>query len=112
MTRAALPSVSPLRRLSAVTVLAALYALATAVLVAHGLRIGGLALARLRTRPPAEAPEPDDWPRVCVQLPVYNEPEVVERAVAALGAMDYPAMEIQVLDDSTDESAQIAETHV
>ena len=32
MTRAALPSVSPLRRLSAVTVLAALYALATAVL--------------------------------------------------------------------------------
>lgn len=90
------------------TALAALYALATAVLVAHGLRIGGLALARLRTRPPAEAPAPDEWPRVCVQLPVYNEPEVVERAIAALGAMDYPTMEVQVLDDSTDATSERA----
>ncbi|MEM6326798.1 MAG: glycosyltransferase [Bacteroidota bacterium] len=83
------------------TVLATLYALATFVLVAHGLRIGGLALARRRPpAPPASVPEA--WPRVCVQLPVYNEPAVVERAIAALGAMDYPAMELQVLDDSTD----------
>ena len=83
-------------------VLAALYALATAMLVVHGLRLLGLALGRLRTRPAPEAAEPTAWPRVCVQLPVYNEPEVVERAIAAAAALDYPAMEIQVLDDSTD----------
>lgn len=90
------------------TVLALLYALATFVLVAHGLRIGGLALARLRTDAPAASPEPETWPHVCVQLPVYNEPEVVERAIAAVAALDYPVFEIQVLDDSTDTTTERA----
>ncbi|WP_143536930.1 glycosyltransferase [Rubricoccus marinus] len=90
-------------------VLAALYALATAVLVAHGLRLLGLSFARLTTSPEPLAPEAGiAWPRVCVQLPVYNEPAVVERAVAALGALDYPDLEIQVLDDSTDSTPQRA----
>ncbi|MEM1054633.1 MAG: glycosyltransferase [Bacteroidota bacterium] len=89
-------------------VLAALYALATFVLVAHGLRIGGLALARLRTEAHDPAPPPETWPLVCVQLPVYNEPTVVERAVEAVGALDYPALEIQVLDDSTDATTERA----
>ena len=91
-----------------VTALAALYALATAVLVVQGLRLGGLALGRrfARARPPRRAtPETwprSAWPRVCVQVPVYNEPAVVARAVDAACAMRYPDLEVQLLDDSTD----------
>ena len=91
--------------------LAALYALATAVLVIQGLRLLSLAVGRMATQPTPEAQAPgppEAWPRVCVQLPVYNEPEVVERVVAAAAALDYPAMEIQVLDDSTDATTERA----
>ena len=89
--------------------LAALYALATVVLVVHGLRLLGLSFARLRTAPaPPARSVLEAWPRVCVQLPVYNEPEVIERAIRAVAALDYPAMEIQVLDDSTDVTAERA----
>lgn len=90
------------------TALAALYALATALLVVQGLRLLGLAVGRLSTSPEAAAPEPLAWPGVCVQLPVYNEPEVVERAIDALASLDYPAMELQVLDDSTDATTERA----
>jgi cellulose synthase/poly-beta-1,6-N-acetylglucosamine synthase-like glycosyltransferase len=46
-------------------------------------------------------------PFVTVQLPVYNEMNVVERLLDAVAAIDYPAdkFEIQVLDDSTDETS-------
>lgn len=45
-------------------------------------------------------------PRVTVQLPVYNEAEVVERLLLAVAALDYPKdrLDVQVLDDSTDET--------
>jgi len=48
-------------------------------------------------------------PFVTVQLPVYNEKYVVERLLDAIVALDYPRnrLEIQVLDDSTDETSQI-----
>ncbi len=57
-------------------------------------------------RPPA----PASWPRVTVQLPVFNEPEVVERLIDAIAAFDYPRdrLEIQVLDDSTDGTTDLA----
>ena len=57
----------------------------------------------------AEAPPPKAWPRVTVQLPVYNERYVVERLIDAIAAFDYPheQLEIQVLDDSTDETVDI-----
>ncbi|MBI3733999.1 MAG: glycosyltransferase, partial [Chloroflexi bacterium] len=53
--------------------------------------------------------EPAAWPTVTVQLPVYNERYVVERLLDAVGALDYPAdrLQIQVLDDSTDETCAI-----
>ncbi len=46
------------------------------------------------------------FPRVTVQLPVFNESRVVERLIDAAAALDYPRerLEIQVLDDSTDET--------
>ncbi|MEN9798444.1 MAG: hypothetical protein RL653_2140 [Pseudomonadota bacterium] len=49
-------------------------------------------------------------PRVTVQLPVFNEMYVVERLIESVCKLDYPRdhLEIQVLDDSTDETCGIA----
>ncbi len=51
----------------------------------------------------------DFIPFVTIQLPVYNELLVVERLIDAVVAIDYPRdkLEIQVLDDSTDETSEI-----
>lgn len=53
---------------------------------------------------------PDELPRVLVQIPVYNEPMVVERAAKAAGMLDWPRdrLKIQLLDDSTDLTSDIA----
>ncbi|MDZ4847335.1 MAG: glycosyltransferase family 2 protein [Chitinophagales bacterium] len=50
-----------------------------------------------------------EFPFVTVQLPVYNELYVVERLIDAVCSFDYPAarFEIQVLDDSTDETSAL-----
>jgi cellulose synthase/poly-beta-1,6-N-acetylglucosamine synthase-like glycosyltransferase len=47
---------------------------------------------------------------VTIQLPLFNEVYVVERLIDAVAAIDYPRdlMEIQVLDDSTDETSAVA----
>jgi cellulose synthase/poly-beta-1,6-N-acetylglucosamine synthase-like glycosyltransferase len=52
----------------------------------------------------------NEYPFVTIQLPVYNEQYVVERLIDAVCAIDYPhnKFEIQVLDDSSDESIDIA----
>ncbi|MEZ5014748.1 MAG: glycosyltransferase [Chitinophagales bacterium] len=56
----------------------------------------------------------EEYPYVTVQLPVFNELYVVERLVDAVAAFDYPAdkLEIQLLDDSTDESFDIGARRV
>lgn len=59
-------------------------------------------------------PSPVDdhaWPRVTVQLPVFNERHVVERLIDACARLDYPAdrLQILVLDDSTDQTTAIAQ---
>ncbi len=53
----------------------------------------------------------EELPRVTVQLPLYNERFVVERLVEGICHLEYPRdrLEIQVLDDSTDETRAIAE---
>jgi cellulose synthase/poly-beta-1,6-N-acetylglucosamine synthase-like glycosyltransferase len=53
---------------------------------------------------------PADLPRVLVQIPVFNEPAVVERALVAAAALDWPRdrLKIQLLDDSTDLTSDIA----
>jgi len=53
-------------------------------------------------------------PAVTVQLPVYNERFVVEQLIEAVCNLDYPRdrLEIQVLDDSTDETCQAAQAAV
>ncbi len=54
-------------------------------------------------------PAPAEWPHVTVQLPIYNEMYTIERLLAATAAFDYPRerLEIQVLDDSTDETRDL-----
>jgi cellulose synthase/poly-beta-1,6-N-acetylglucosamine synthase-like glycosyltransferase len=55
-----------------------------------------------------------DLPVITVQLPLFNELYVVERLLKAVTAIDYPRekFEIQVLDDSTDETVKVAEAVV
>ncbi|MGH9393267.1 MAG: glycosyltransferase, partial [Terriglobales bacterium] len=51
-----------------------------------------------------------ELPMVTVQLPIYNEQYVVERLVESVCQLDYPRdrLEIQLLDDSTDETCEVA----
>ncbi|MGA1994593.1 MAG: cellulose synthase family protein [Bryobacteraceae bacterium] len=53
-------------------------------------------------------------PRVTIQLPLFNERYVVERLIDEVVKMDYPRelLQIQVLDDSTDDTAPFAEALV
>jgi cellulose synthase/poly-beta-1,6-N-acetylglucosamine synthase-like glycosyltransferase len=46
------------------------------------------------------------WPPVTVQLPIFNEKYTVERLLHAATQLDYPieSLQIQVLDDSTDDT--------
>lgn len=54
-------------------------------------------------------PALESWPGLTVQLPVYNEPHVVERLLDAAARLEYPGhLEIQLLDDSTDETTELA----
>jgi cellulose synthase/poly-beta-1,6-N-acetylglucosamine synthase-like glycosyltransferase len=72
------------------------------------LRRTGMAeeAALLRRPLPAEA----ELPHVLVQIPTYNEPHVVGRVLQAAAALDWPRdkLHLQILDDSTDETATIA----
>ena len=58
---------------------------------------------------PASAKNPDVWPTVTLQIPIYNERQVAARVVRAVSNLDYPAdkLQIQVLDDSTDSTSAI-----
>ena len=87
-------------------VLVALYGANALLLVALYLR--------RRRQPPQPVPEPAVWPAVTVQLPIYNELYVVERLIGAVAGLDYPRdrLQVQVLDDSTDETTRLAESCV
>jgi len=64
-----------------------------------------------RTRAAAVAPDPPaEWPRVTVQLPLFNERWVARRLLEAMARLDYPRdrLQIQVLDDSTDRTAVLS----
>lgn len=58
---------------------------------------------RLPTEPPKKF---DQLPPVTIQLPLYNERYVVERLIEGISKIDYPRelLQVQVLDDSTDET--------
>lgn len=55
-------------------------------------------------------PEIKEWPRVTIQLPIFNEKYTLERLLRSVTRLEYPAgrLQIQVLDDSTDDTAHLA----
>src|ERR1700733_4835918 len=60
---------------------------------------------RVGTQEPARVPY-GPYPRVCLQVPCYNEPpDMVIQTLESLRSLDYPSYEIQVLDDNTDDEA-------
>lgn len=61
-----------------------------------------------------ERPSLSCFPTVTVQLPIYNECYVVQRVIDATASLEWPhdRLQIQVLDDSTDETANIARARV
>ena len=71
-------------------------------------------LVRLRRR----TPEPrritgDAFPPLTIQLPLFNEPNVAARLLDAVAAIEYPGtLDIQVLDDSTDDTPEIVAERV
>ncbi len=63
--------------------------------------------------PPCQLPE-GELPRVTVQLPLFNEPDVLDRLLECVARIDYPRdrFEIQVLDDSTDDTRERSKAKV
>lgn len=98
-------------------------AIEAAVLALYYLTLGALAgysihrlhLVRLRRRhvAPAPPPAPAVWPSLTVQLPLFNEPNVAARLIDAVARLDYAGrFDVQVLDDSTDETSAIVAERV
>src|SRR5689334_5700620 len=97
------------------------------VLAMYGLHRSHMVITVLRNRKrlgtlkdgipalPSEGIEArDDLPHVTVQLPLYNEATVVARLLDHVAQIEYPRsrLEIQVLDDSTDETRALVRGHV
>ena len=62
-----------------------------------------------RKRPPEPSRYFEQLPKVTMQLPIFNEVYVAERLLRSVSELDYPRelLQIQVLDDSTDETREI-----
>ena len=90
------------------------YIIATVLLFVFGVNLLAVSIRVIRRgRVTSEGSPPQiadaDLPLVTVQLPVYNELYVARRVIEAVAAFDYPPekLQIQVLDDSTDETSVI-----
>jgi len=93
--------------------LAIVYAVIACWLAAYGFNAILLVVLYLRHEDevPSECPvDRASLPPVTVQVPTYNERQVIDRAIDAVVALDYPRdrLQIQILDDSTDETTQLA----
>jgi len=101
------------------SILTFVYIVVTLLLAIYALNAWVMTGLYLKHRPDSLSPPPDlqetvsnspALPSVTVQLPIFNEALVVERLIQAVAKLDYPAdrLQIQVLDDSTDETSQLA----
>jgi cellulose synthase/poly-beta-1,6-N-acetylglucosamine synthase-like glycosyltransferase len=89
---------------------AILYLLVVGALFVYGINFFYLTYIALQKRKKKfSGSELENLPAVTVQLPVYNEMYVAERLIDAAAAIDYPnhLLEIQVLDDSSDETSAL-----
>ncbi len=88
------------------------YFFVMAILAMYGLHRYALVYQYFKNRKnvPGPPPEVAVWPKVTVQLPIYNERYVIERLIETVAQFDYPRelLDIQVLDDSTDQTQQVA----
>ncbi|HVX87101.1 MAG TPA: cellulose synthase family protein [Phycisphaerae bacterium] len=93
-------------------VLVSLYLLTLGILTIYGIHryVQVYLYFKHHRKEPVPAGKFSDLPRVTVQLPMYNEMYVAERIIEGACGLDYPRekLQIQVLDDSTDESREIA----
>jgi cellulose synthase/poly-beta-1,6-N-acetylglucosamine synthase-like glycosyltransferase len=98
------------------TLILVLYFFVLSILAIYGWHRYYLVYLYMKNRDnaPKPLPEPRVLPTVTIQLPIFNEMYVADRLIASVCAMDYPRelLEIQVLDDSTDETSEIAELAV
>jgi cellulose synthase/poly-beta-1,6-N-acetylglucosamine synthase-like glycosyltransferase len=97
------------------TLFTALYVICALLLTLHAVGQAILLFSYLKHHnqtPPL--PSVLEWPTVVVQLPVYNERHVIRRLLEAVANLDYPPdrLSVQVLDDSTDETAAILTAQV
>src|SRR5689334_6251956 len=111
------PSGYPSRpfRLDTSTLLAYLYAGTLGLLALYGLhRVGMLARFRWSREAPGPQTSLSGPPRVTVQLPIFNERTVAVRLIRAALALEYPPelLEIQVLDDSNDDTRALVDEEV
>ena len=88
------------------------YFLVLVILAAYGMHRYVLVYEYFKNRKNVPGPPPavSEWPKVTIQLPIYNERYVIERLVDAVARFDYPRelLDVQVLDDSTDETREVA----
>ena len=88
------------------------YTLVFSGLIAYSLHRGWLLFTYRRLARNGSTPGTwsGPWPSITVQLPIYYERFVVERLLDAVASLDYPRdrLEIHVLDDSDDETLQLA----
>lgn len=119
ITDKTLGNISPLYQLDAFdyTILIAYFAILTVLAIYGGYRVKQVIdfwrYRRFTPQPKGSFSEAD-LPAITVQLPLYNEMYVVERLVKSITEIDYPRhlLQIQVLDDSTDETVKLAEATV
>lgn len=85
-----------------------------AVYVLHQMSLLALCIRERMRRPTPPTPFHGDLPPVTVQLPLYNERFLARRIIESVAAFDYPPhlLRIQVLDDSTDDTGDIAQAAV
>ena len=79
-------------------------------MVTGALWIAGGLLFRIRDEANDGEPPPGGWPGVTVLIPAYNEEAVIATCVRAALEVDYPELEVLILDDgSTDGTVAVAE---
>src|SRR5215212_302493 len=98
------------------TVILATYFFVLVILAVYGWHRYYLVYLYMKNkdRRPVPSGELARLPAVTIQLPIYNEMYVADRLIDAVCQLDYPRelLEIQVLDDSTDETRSVAERAV
>lgn len=85
------------------------YLFVVGLLFVYGINFFYLTYLSLQRKNPAIKPLPKTWPAVTVQLPIFNERYVAQRLVESALQLDYPRdrLEVQVLDDSDDDTREI-----